>query len=640
MADEVLITAADVARIAGVSRAAVSNWRRRRPDFPEPAGGTDDAPTFRLREVEDWLREQGKLPETDPSDRLWHALDAGRGEAELAELVAQVASYLADPAAGSPPNERARSVLDRASGREAREELVEDLCARYFDRQQRQHLITPESLATIMVDLAGPVETVLDPACGPGNLLRTAVTRGVPEAVGQEVDASLAAIAEARIGFHGRARIAAGDALRADAFPELRAGAVLCEPPFGYREWGQEELGVDARWEYGVPVKGEPELAWTQHCLAHVQPDGRVVMLLPAGVSSRRSGRRIRQELVRRGVLRAVMALPAGLLMSTSIPLHIWVLRAPGGEEAAPILMVDATRHAPSRRGRVDWTALHEAVLRPWRQYDAEESVDEVPGQQRAVPAIELLDEDVDFTPARHLPQPSLDVDPDALNHTSGDLAGTLGELGALLPRVSLSSARERSTTSISALVRAGALTLRQQVGKMDIDEDATGPLVLTGRDVASGQEPTARLGERPKQELVTLRAGDLVVPQLVAGGRGTTARVIQDDGAILGPNLQLIRVDPDQLDADFLAGHLRSSAAKRESTSTASGVHRLDVRRVEVPVRDLDEQRRLGAVFRRLAAFESGIRRAAESGTHLVQQLTDGLAEGAITPGDEQPGP
>ncbi|MFD5769872.1 hypothetical protein ACFWIN_29225 [Streptomyces sp. NPDC127049] len=37
---------AEVARIAGVGRAAVVNWRRRHPDFPEPVGGTPVHPTF------------------------------------------------------------------------------------------------------------------------------------------------------------------------------------------------------------------------------------------------------------------------------------------------------------------------------------------------------------------------------------------------------------------------------------------------------------------------------------------------------------------------------------------------------------------------------------------------------------------
>lgn len=34
------MTAAEISRIAGVTRATVSNWRRRHDDFPAPSGGT------------------------------------------------------------------------------------------------------------------------------------------------------------------------------------------------------------------------------------------------------------------------------------------------------------------------------------------------------------------------------------------------------------------------------------------------------------------------------------------------------------------------------------------------------------------------------------------------------------------------
>lgn len=45
------VTAADIARIAGVTRAAVSNWRRRYEDFPAATGGTSSSPLFVLGDV-------------------------------------------------------------------------------------------------------------------------------------------------------------------------------------------------------------------------------------------------------------------------------------------------------------------------------------------------------------------------------------------------------------------------------------------------------------------------------------------------------------------------------------------------------------------------------------------------------------
>ena len=54
------ITAAAIARLAGVGRSAVANWRRRYPDFPQPAGGSATSPTFDPGAVEEWLKTTGK----------------------------------------------------------------------------------------------------------------------------------------------------------------------------------------------------------------------------------------------------------------------------------------------------------------------------------------------------------------------------------------------------------------------------------------------------------------------------------------------------------------------------------------------------------------------------------------------------
>src|SRR5699024_9792289 len=212
-------------------------------------------------------------------------------------------------------------------------------------------------------------------------------------------------------------------ALRADTWRDFAADVVLCDPPFGYRDWGYEELGVDPRWQYGVPVKGEPELAWLQHCLAHTRPGGTVVVAVPASVAYRRAGRAIRQSLVRHGVFRAVIALPGGVLRSTGIPIHLWVLRNPTEPSADPVLLVDASEHRPRRRGRVDGQELREAVLAPWREFCGTGEAAASAGRHQTVEPIELLDEEVDLTPARHLPQPELDVDTAELNAAATSLA-------------------------------------------------------------------------------------------------------------------------------------------------------------------------------------------------------------------------
>ncbi|MBP0461162.1 HsdM family class I SAM-dependent methyltransferase, partial [Streptomyces montanisoli] len=348
------VTAAGIARLAGVGRAAVSNWRRRHADFPQPVGGTETSPSFALRDVEDWLRAQGKLAEVPLRERVWQELAgdpagaaaalvrvgcvlalvreapaewrrlAGRGDGELARrlpaaldevLAPRLSADHAHPAvpvasAGQllPSVGLLRGAADLA-GELGAPRAFEFLLGRYLDANPRQYTLTPPDTAGLMSALAGVCDenaTVLDPASGTGSLLCAVERSGALYA--QESAPELAALTALRLVLctdPGTAHIAvaAGDTLRADAFPRLAADAVLCHPPFNERNWGHDELAYDPRWEYGFPARTESELAWVQHALARLRPGGTAVLLMPPAAASRRSGRRVRADLLRRGAL-------------------------------------------------------------------------------------------------------------------------------------------------------------------------------------------------------------------------------------------------------------------------------------------------------------------------------------------------
>src|ERR1700728_4488500 len=95
------LTAADIARLAGVTRATVSNWRRRHADFPAPSGGTDASPAYDRAEVEAWLAARGALPELPPGERLWRAVLDAAVETDLGEAVTSAALALPGASGGS-----------------------------------------------------------------------------------------------------------------------------------------------------------------------------------------------------------------------------------------------------------------------------------------------------------------------------------------------------------------------------------------------------------------------------------------------------------------------------------------------------------------------------------------------------------
>lgn len=695
------VTAAGIARLAGVGRAAVSNWRRRHADFPKPVGGTEASPSFALAEVEQWLRDQGKLAEIPLRERVWQQLAGHPGGAVTALLHAGCALLLvrdrptawleitavsdarmagvlpgaldhvladrfgAGRAVPTPPESvllpsvpLLRAVAELAAETGARQ-AFDFLFNRQLDANPRQYTLTPPGLAELMADLAVPARdaagtsgrrasrTVLDPAAGTGALLRAV---GRPTALyAQEADPDLAALTALRLALHapgGGAEgstpsVRTGDTLRADAFPGLTVDAVLCHPPFNERNWGHDELAYDPRWEYGFPARTESELAWVQHALAHLREGGTAVVLMPPAAASRRSGRRIRADLLRRGALRAVIALPAGAAPPYGIPLHIWVLRKPGAEQppAPELLVVDTAEPesagTASGRDRLDWPALRGAVLDAWTAFDApgrREPFDERPGTSRAVPVIELLDDDVDLAPARHLPPQAAGGGAAELARVRKRLDDTLKLTARLTPPPAVpGEPARRPFTTVGELARAGALRLRTGSGA-----PGGAARVLTEHDVLAGTAPsgTAAAPTAPTEtEPLLLEPGDVVVPVL---GGGSVVRVVDEAtaGAVLGRNLQLLRPDPAALDPWFLAGFLRATANNRQASSYASTATRLDARRLQVPRLPLAEQQRYGEQFRDLAAFEDALRTAGRLGGQLVQGMYDGLTEGTVAPG------
>ncbi|MDQ0787432.1 N-6 DNA methylase [Streptomyces sp. B3I8] len=672
------VTAAGIARLAGVGRAAVSNWRRRHADFPKPVGGTETSPAFALAEVEEWLRAQGKLAEVPLRERVrqqlaghpegpvtgllhagcvllllharptvWLEISAGSDD-RLARLLPghleQVltarfgarrtpAVRVPDPAALRPSAPLLRGAVDLAAELGARQ-TYEYLLGRHLDANPRQYTLTPAGLAALMAELAGPARTALDPACGTGALLRAVAPAPEQTLYGQDGAPELAALTALRLALHSPAviRVAVGDSLRADAHDSLRADVVLCHPPFNERNWGHEELAYDPRWEYGLPARTESELAWVQHALARLKDGGTAVLLMPPAAASRRSGRRIRADLLRRGTLRAVVALPVGAAPPHGIPLHLWVLRRPDRTPAQPrVLLVDTGAAAAEGRGGPDWQAVREAVLDTWRDFERTGTAEERPGVSRALPVVELLDDDVDLAPARHLPPPAPDGGADRLIEVRARLGETLRltadlapPAAALTPQPAVDLARPPVTT-VGELARGGALVLRTG--------GTGGPhgRVLTDHDVLCGDAPSGTLpdaGEEP----VLLQAGDVVLPVL---GGGPAARVVDGAtaGAALGRHLTLLRPDPAALDPWFLAGFLRGSANHRRASSYASTSARLDVRRLRLPRLPLEQQRRYGRRFRELARFEEELRLAGRLGAQFVRGMYDGLTDGSLPP-------
>ncbi|MFF0780904.1 N-6 DNA methylase [Streptomyces sp. NPDC003720] len=730
------MTAAEISRIAGVTRATVSNWRRRHDDFPAPSAGTETSPLYDLSAVQAWLRGRGHTSTASPTEELRTALRllgpgsgvtarlfplvaaaSRRTPQELAELAALSDDQLiarAEKSAGELPVAvpeaepfhygpddagvlRALLGCVREAGAQA---AVDVLAERELDESAASGVYqTPDGLALLMARLlpAG-ASRVLDPACGSGTLLAAAARQGAQELFGQDslpVQGRRTAVRLLLAAPGAETAIRVGDSLRADAFPDVTVDAVLCNPPFADRDWGHDELAYDPRWAYGLPPRIESELAWVQHALAHLEPGGHAVMLLPPALAFRSSGRRIRAELIRSGALRAVVSLPARAAYPLHIGLQIWVLQRPepGGTDRTTVLFVDgegeqrdgaagtpsatdtATAGAGTRGGSrprrsgssssaassapassssassFDWAGLTDRVLGQWAAFTtAPDTYADEPGVARAVPLVDLLDDVVDVTPARHVRATAADIDPAALSRRVHDLRGQLADQVAALAAASASggwqpsgaSAREWRTATVSDLARGGALTvLRAAPSGTRGSKGSAAPTmdrpVLTASDISAGNPPSTRAVDLPADAAQPVVAGDVLVRALGGGGAAASMTRVADDqdaGALLGPHIHLLRPDPARLDPWFLAGFLGAEDNIASASTGSTHVH-VTPGRLRVPLLPLEEQRRYGEAFRRVYELRAAVRRTADLAADTAATLTTGLTAGVLLPPD-----
>lgn len=618
MPDYAALTAADIARLAGVTRATVSNWRRRHPDFPVPSGGTDASPAYDRDEVEAWLASRGTLPDLPLDERLWRLVQEISATADLGEVVAWAGEALraASPSGEVAPQEprldpgtRTRKsqellrILTEAARTSDPANILDSLIIRYAEAGGGRVSVTTSAIADLMAAIGAPGQGIaFDPACGTGELLAAAARHGASSVFGQELDEGLARLAGIRLGISGRqfdSRVSAGDSLRDDQFSDVVADVVLCHPPFGVRDWGHEELALDQRWEYGTPPKAESELAWAQHAIAHLCPGGRAVLLMPPAAAGRTSGRRIRAEMLRRGVIKAVIALAPGAIYPWHVGTHLWVLERPSADVPSPhILLVDAV--------------AHDAILSAWHSFAAQAQSDVAePGAWRSVPAIELLDESVDLTPSRHVGVKAVESSPDEAAETvrssRARLKAMLAELSEALPGDSLVLADGRPSwreVSIGELARNGMVHIHR--ASFAADED------------------------------IRITRGDVVMPVAASGSMDVQVIRDEEDGSVLDRGLYLIRPDRERIDPWFLAGFLSSPASIQQARYGTNSM-RVDVRRITVPLLPLATQQRYGAAFRQLHHFAAAASEVAAQAHELTTILGIFFSNGTMLPETEQ---
>ncbi len=248
---------------------------------------------------------------------------------------------------------------------------------------------TPQQVSEIMARIVAPRENerVYDPTCGSGSLLIRAARKGGFDKVqmyGQEINSSAISMARMNMFIHGikDANIKWGDTL---ANPQhldsdgnlMKFECIVANMPFSKDKWAEgfnrggevstdnEENGKKTKKEFkmepsldryhrfdiGVPPASKGDWAFLLHMIASMSGNGRVAAVAPHGVLFRGASEgRIRQSIIDKNLVDAVIGLPENLFYGTSIPACIIVFRR--GRSNSDVLFVDASKEYSKEKAK------------------------------------------------------------------------------------------------------------------------------------------------------------------------------------------------------------------------------------------------------------------------------------------------
>lgn len=133
------------------------------------------------------------------------------------------------------------------------------------------------------------------------------------------------------------------DENRDETYSLVKVDAVVSNPPYS-QKWDPKDKEFDPRFkEFGVAPKAKADYAFLLHELYHLEDDGIMTIVLPHGVLFRGGEEeKIRETLIERNHIEAIIGLPANIFFGTSIPTIIMVLKKTRPD--SDVLVIDASK--------------------------------------------------------------------------------------------------------------------------------------------------------------------------------------------------------------------------------------------------------------------------------------------------------
>ena len=647
--DDELVTLSWLATTALAQPSTVSNWRRRDPSFPQPAGGTSARPLFKRNELLEWGHRTDRFDTTrvvadrTTAERAMAVLNAFRGTVAPRDyLDATIAAFEelyrpVKPSSGVVNCElfnrpvldeltaAAQPIINAAEPSELLEAILKQVAAKGLGREEHQ---TPEWLADFMADqVAGPALSVIDPAAGIGTLLLSG-WRSLRATSATAFDVNAAALRILRL----RAMLAG-----ADVTVEVRdiignppislpkADAVLLDPPFGLRNLGKHLLD-DPRFAAYARGAVSGDSLWVQIALSHLREGGTAVVHVIGSAAFSPRDRQFRDELVSSGAILAVIGLDGALAPRSNVRSNIWVLGTPTRNPSATVRFVDAGRIRPAELVGSVGNALDLDLAIPTAEFDCAD-----------VSRLELLRAESVLNPTRWTATQY--AEREALTDISRakimleDIERETSVLGGARLNVAVPDIAEpplRIITLRELRERKLARRLRQvsdsrPPGELAHEESLP---VVTARELREGYNSDAAVRIPNTAVGDELRYGDILYGEI---GENSRIKVWKNiDAWALGRGVGAYRLDTDELLPEYVAALLTSTQAGAFNTGVT--IPRRNVDLVPIPLIPIAQQSEITETLQALRDAEEQAAILANQLATVRRTLIDVAAAGYLS--------
>jgi SAM-dependent methyltransferase len=664
------MTVTDIAKLAGVQRATVSNWQRRHQDFPKPLPDSPGRPQFDGTAVRDWL--DSRYPERLSGSgsgadavRTWRYIvdfvQCEEGD-PLAVLIAAIGgedirfwstaderypvgitvdsldtTLLATKPEADAIREFLRTALDDIDKADLIKAVTHELDDLGRWRRTDEAVAAEQNLHNLIADLVqDDAKNVLDFACGTGALLAT-TSRKHPGArvIGMEPDPVKASVAGRRLSYGSEANAVEDvDILAVDPLVGRTFDAVISIPPFGLKVDATKNERMRSL-PYGA-VRGSADAAWPQLAAKALTPEGKAFLVLPHSLSVDKRTDHIRRELIRQGLLSAVITLPHNAHPSSKVLLDLWVLDG-GRERTANVLMVDYSLEDPSAEDAYE-TLSHE--LHDWLDglYPVRAEEGDLFFYGSGVEWAQWVEVDpISLLGPKVLLDPQYWCVRDAIPTSAADLIAAVDEATTELTDAhdslyitDIPDGQPRSDLLTMITIReARDEGLIQVVRRTSASKDWPTLTVADTEAMRHGDHPKAKAAEpgltdEPPEDVV--RQGDVVV--WATTDRRVRTAISTATGLVPEGAITILRCGPE-LDPGYVA--LALAGARNAVHTTGSTSPTLRILELSLPLIPIERQHQIAEYRRAVRELAESARKVADAADIFEQALSDAAGSGLV---------